>query len=84
MVAVRLHVVTGGYLTVGAGSSIHANEEKRGSEEKEGMRVLKRVTDRGQEVMIPRESFEVYVVYVHTVEGQAQINGASRNRDGVA
>jgi hypothetical protein len=26
----------------------------------------------------------VYAVYVHTVEGQVQINGASRNHDGVA
>jgi hypothetical protein len=35
MVAVRLQVVIRGYLTVGAGSSIHADEEKRGAEEKE-------------------------------------------------
>jgi hypothetical protein len=35
MVAVRLQVVIRGYLTIVGGSSIHANAEKKGTEEKE-------------------------------------------------
>jgi hypothetical protein len=50
---------------------------------KEGLGVLKRVAGRGQ-VMIPRESFYAYAVYVHTVEEQARINGAIGNHDGIA
>jgi hypothetical protein len=59
--------------------------EKRGEQrrKKEGLRVWKSVAGRGQ-VMIPREFFYVYAVYVHTVEGQPQINGASSSLDGVA
>jgi len=65
MVAVRLQLVIRGYLTAVSGSSIHANAEKRGAEErKKGLGVLKRVAGRGQEVMVPRESFYVYAVYV--------------------
>jgi hypothetical protein len=84
MVAVRLPVVIRECLTVVAGSSIHVNREKRERRrKKEGLGVLKRVAGRGQ-VMIPRESFYVYAVYVHTVEGKARINGGTSNPDGVA
>ena len=43
MVAVRLEAVIRRYLTIVTGSSIHANAEKRRSEEKE-LGVLKRIT----------------------------------------